>query len=155
MATGRRILVAPGVRVGGAVGGVGVPVGVLPIPTEPFGPEGFDPTPATERMAGRQEAFESQIVAFGLLAVTEQVELQFKVPFERIRIIQRTAAATLGLGYGRTASPADFDDLVVGAIYFDFPTPPTRDLSILNMGTVSLGFDLLVIAMAGHRYETV
>ena len=156
MATGRRVLVAPGTRRTGQVGGVGVSVGVLPFPTEPFGPEGSALVPATEALARvEQESFESQIVAFGLLGAAASVELQFKVPFERVRIVQRTALATLALGYGRTTSAADFDDLVVGAIYFDFPTPPTRDLSILNMGGVALTDDLLVIAMAGRRFEAV
>ena len=157
MATGRRVLVAPGTRRTGQVGGVGVPVGVLPLPTEAFGPEGRAAlVPASEALARvEKESFESQIVAFGLLGTAASVELQFKVPFERVRIIQRTALATLALGYGRTTSAADFDDLVVGAIYFDFPTPPTRDLSILNMGGVALTDDLLVIAMAGRRFEAV
>ncbi|KKL28494.1 hypothetical protein LCGC14_2374590 [marine sediment metagenome] len=155
MATGRRVTTAPGTRRIGQVGGVGVPVGVLPFPTEPFGPEGFDQRPATERIIAEPESFESQIIAAANLGIGGSIELQFKVPFERLRIVQRTALVTLALGFGRTPSAADFDDLVAGAIYYDFQTPTTRDLGVLNMGGVALTDDLLVIAMAGRRYETV
>ncbi len=153
MATGRRVTTAPGtVRIGGIGRGA-----VEPIPTAPFDPALPSGVPATEQIAEaeRREYFETQIIAFGDLAIGGAVQIRFRVPFERLRIIQRTGLATLGLGFGRTPSAADFDDLVAGAIYYDFPTPPTRDLGILNMGTVALADDLLVIAMAGERFETV
>ncbi len=150
MATGRAVTEAP-------ASGIVKRGGVIPIPTAPFDvslPGGA--APITEQLATIEpEFFESQVVAFGDLAVGAAVQLRFRVPFERIRVVQRTALVTLALGFGRTPSAADFDDLVVGAIYFDFPTPPTRDLAILNMGTVAVAADLLVIAMAGRRYETV
>ncbi len=153
MATGRRVLTAPGtVR----IGGMGR-TAVEPIPTAPFDPSPPSDVPATEQMAAaeRREYFETQIIAFGDLTIGGMVQIRFRLPLERLRIIQRTATVTLALGYGRTPSAADFDDLVVGAIYFDFPTPPTRDLAILNMGTVAVAADVLVIAMAGARFEVV
>jgi hypothetical protein len=151
MATGRSVLTGPGTADLAVAAGIGEVATFAP-PGEP----GVSTPPVTELAATVVDVFLPRIVALADLGIAGLVRLDFRQSIDRLRVIQRTAAVTLALGYGRQPSAADFDDLVVGAIYFDFPIPAGTDaVTILNMGGVALTFDLLVIGMAGPRFESI
>lgn len=151
MATGRKVTSGPGTSRLQLVGGV------LPIAVADFEGASFaDSGPATEPAhAAEPEVFLARVVPAANLGAGDAIRVDFRFAIERLRLIQRTAGVTLALGYGREPSAADFDDLAVGALYFDFPIPPSVTITILNMGGVAVADDLVVIGMAGERYRGI